>query len=144
MNLKQKAKELKIEGSVEFKANVPFRDILSEFSRSKLGIHTMTDEHFGIGIVEMMSSGLFTIAHDSAGPKLDIIGGEGELTGGLATSAEQYANLMLTGLQGFESSAIRRARINGKMKAKKFGDENFIENFNHYITGIISNLKKTS
>jgi hypothetical protein len=28
-----------------------------------LGIHTMWNEHFGIGIVEMMAAGLLTIAH---------------------------------------------------------------------------------
>jgi alpha-1,2-mannosyltransferase len=30
-----------------------------------LGIHTMWNEHFGIGIVEMMAAGLLTIAHRS-------------------------------------------------------------------------------
>ena len=34
----------------------------------------MKEEHFGISIVEMMSAGLITIAHASAGPKHDIIG----------------------------------------------------------------------
>ena len=74
-DLVARAKELRIDGQVEFKKNCPFGDIIYEFSRSKVGIHTMTDEHFGIGVVEMMSAGLFTIAHNSAGPKLDIIGG---------------------------------------------------------------------
>jgi hypothetical protein len=31
-----------------------------------LGIHTMWNEHFGIGIVEMMAAGLITIAHRSS------------------------------------------------------------------------------
>lgn len=44
------------------------------FAESKVAIHTMKEEHFGISIVEMMSAGLITIAHDSAGPKMDIIG----------------------------------------------------------------------
>jgi alpha-1,2-mannosyltransferase len=44
------------------------------FSRSKVAVHTMKEEHFGISIVEMMSAGLIVIAHDSAGPKMDIIG----------------------------------------------------------------------
>jgi len=33
----------------------------------------MRAEHFGISIVEMMASGLITVAHNSAGPKYDII-----------------------------------------------------------------------
>lgn len=37
-------------------------------------LHTMIDEHFGIAIVELMAAGLITIAHNSGGPGLDIIG----------------------------------------------------------------------
>lgn len=29
----------------------------------------MKHEHFGISVVELMSSGIITIAHNSAGPK---------------------------------------------------------------------------
>lgn len=42
-------------------------------SQALIGIHTMKDEHFGISVVDMMAAGLITIAHDSAGPRLDII-----------------------------------------------------------------------
>ena len=48
--------------------------IIEVFKRSKVAIHTMKEEHFGISIVEMMSAGLITIAHASGGPKHDIIG----------------------------------------------------------------------
>lgn len=60
-------------------------DILKLFGKSKVAIHTMKEEHFGISIVEMMSSGLITIAHDSAGPKMDIIGGSAQPVGYLAS-----------------------------------------------------------
>ena len=33
----------------------------------------MWNEHFGIGVVEMMAAGMVTVAHDSGGPKADII-----------------------------------------------------------------------
>lgn len=33
----------------------------------------MKSEHFGIAIVEMMAAGLLVLAHNSAGPKTDII-----------------------------------------------------------------------
>jgi alpha-1,2-mannosyltransferase len=33
----------------------------------------MWNEHFGIGVVEMLAAGLVTVAHDSAGPKMDIV-----------------------------------------------------------------------
>lgn len=38
----------------------------------------MKEEHFGISVVEMMAAGLFTVAHNSGGPKLDIIKEEDE------------------------------------------------------------------
>ena len=45
----------------------------------------MKEEHFGISIVEMMSAGLIVIAHNSAGPKMDIIGTAQEKVGYLAS-----------------------------------------------------------
>lgn len=89
----------------------------------------MTDEHFGIGVVEMMSSGLFTIAHNSAGPKYDIIGGgNGWATGGLATTAREYADQIIQAFKGFESQVFFKFREDGKLKAKtKFGDKIFMD-----------------
>ena len=51
----------------------------------------MKAEHFGISCVEMMSAGLITIAHDSAGPRMDIIGRSPDPVGHLADTAEDYA-----------------------------------------------------
>jgi alpha-1,2-mannosyltransferase len=101
--LEAEAANLKIDQACEFKKNVDFKEILQEFGQSKIGIHTMTDEHFGIGVVEMMAAGLFTIAHDSAGPKLDIIGGSKQITGGLATTEEQYSEQIINALKGFDT-----------------------------------------
>ena len=41
--------------------------------RASLGIHTMWMEHFGIGVVEYMAAGVIPVAHNSAGPKMDIV-----------------------------------------------------------------------
>ena len=38
-----------------------------------VGIHTMVNEHFGIGIVEYMAAGLIPLANGSGGPLLDIV-----------------------------------------------------------------------
>lgn len=38
-----------------------------------IGLHTMEYEHFGISLVEMLTAGLIVVAHDSAGPKYDIL-----------------------------------------------------------------------
>ena len=72
--LQELAIELNVNESVKFYINKPREEIMSLFSRSKVAVHTMKEEHFGISIVEMMSAGLIVIAHNSAGPKMDIIG----------------------------------------------------------------------
>ena len=40
---------------------------------SSIGVHTMWNEHFGIGVVEYMAAGLIPIAHNSGGPQMDIV-----------------------------------------------------------------------
>ena len=42
-------------------------------ARGHIGLHTMWCEHFGISVVEMMAAGLVMIAHDSGGPRMDIV-----------------------------------------------------------------------
>ena len=71
--LKRYASELGISASVQFLVNLPFPSLMSTLSRAHVGLHTMFEEHFGIGIVELMAAGLVTIAHDSGGPRADII-----------------------------------------------------------------------
>ena len=48
-DLKDLTKYLSVEDNVEFHPNLPFSDLLAEFSKSTIGIHTMWNEHFGIG-----------------------------------------------------------------------------------------------
>ena len=43
--------------------NLGYPELLKELGDGLIGIHTMWNEHFGIGIVEMMAAGLLTIAH---------------------------------------------------------------------------------
>lgn len=62
------------ESAIKFFVNIPRSELREMLGRALCGIHTMIDEHFGIGIVEMMAAGLITIAHNSGGPRSDIIG----------------------------------------------------------------------
>ena len=99
----------------------------------------MTDEHFGIGVVEMMSAGLFTIAHNSAGPKYDIIGGSKTATGGLATSVQEYADQITQCMLAYDGTAYKQIRAAGKIKAKeKFGDQIFMDQFKTYLGEMIN------
>ena len=57
-DLRDLCKHLSVEENVEFKINVPY-DERNEIMRTAfIGIHTMWNEHFGIGVVEMLAAGL--------------------------------------------------------------------------------------
>jgi len=61
----------------------------------------MRNEHFGIAVVELMASGIITIAHKSAGPLLDIIGGTDMPVGFLAEKEDDYAMLVTNAMNDF-------------------------------------------
>lgn len=96
-NMQDLTKHLSLENNVEFKVNVPYQELLELYKISSIGIHTMWNEHFGIGVVETMAAGIIMVAHKSGGPLLDIIEtSEGSQNGYLATDAIEYANCILT------------------------------------------------
>lgn len=55
--LKQLAVELGISDQVEFHLNIPFSELKQWLARATVGLHTMWNEHFGIGVVEFMAAG---------------------------------------------------------------------------------------
>lgn len=71
--LKQLAAQLQCADAVDFVLNAPFGELKAALGRSLCGLHTMWCEHFGIGVVEMQAAGVITIAHNSGGPKTDIV-----------------------------------------------------------------------
>lgn len=139
-SLAQKAKDWGLENHVEFRQNVEFSEILLAFSESKVGIHTMLDEHFGIGVVEMMAAGLITVAHNSGGPKRDIIGAA-DTAGYLAETAEEYGEAMLKGLTEFDSHFHTQMRKNGQEQALIFSNENFMDQFSRSMESFIKAVK---
>lgn len=52
--LKQYAEELGVQQHVQFKLNEPFPQLMAALCHGAVGLHTMWNEHFGIGVVEMM------------------------------------------------------------------------------------------
>ena len=99
--LKEQARVLGIEESIEFRINRSRQEILDIFSQAKVAIHTMRNEHFGIAVVELMAAGIVTIAHKSAGPLYDIIGGTDKEVGYLAQSESDYEILAEQAFNGF-------------------------------------------
>jgi alpha-1,2-mannosyltransferase len=104
----------------------------------------MWNEHFGIGIVEMMAAGLIVVAHNSGGPKSDIVvplhrssaissqTATTTKTGYLASTVDEYAQAIhstLT-LDITEATLIRR---NAQESARRFTDEVFAQSFEQAI-----------
>ena len=92
-----------------FQPNLSRSELHEWYGRAAAGVHTMWNEHFGIGVVEMMAAGVPAIAHDSGGPALDIVGRLSPEAGLLATSAEQYADAMAALLLEPHAEPRRRA-----------------------------------
>ncbi len=55
----------------------------------------MWNEHFGIGVVECMAAGVVALAHNSGGPRMDIVTEWNSVqTGFLADTEDTYAQAM--------------------------------------------------
>lgn len=133
--LRYLAKSLGVSDSVEFVLNQPFSVLKEYFSKASVGLHTMWNEHFGIGVVEMMAAGLITIAHNSGGPKADIVVPlDGEIgarhrTGFLASSEKEYADAMYEALYGLSEKDSRAIRSFAQNSSRRFSDDVFNVSF---------------
>ncbi|XP_007421273.1 GDP-Man:Man(3)GlcNAc(2)-PP-Dol alpha-1,2-mannosyltransferase [Python bivittatus] len=127
--LKKLCQELGIEKKVEFKVNIPFEELKKLLADATIGLHTMWNEHFGIGIVECMAAGIIILAHNSGGPKLDIVVPyERNMTGFLAEDEDGYADSMA---YIFSLSPAKRLQIrqNARQSVKRFAEQEFEETF---------------
>ncbi|KAK0417792.1 hypothetical protein QR680_013213 [Steinernema hermaphroditum] len=123
-----------VEGrDVRWALNAPFDDLCQNLKESLISFHSMWNEHFGIAVVDGIASGNIMVAHNSGGPKLDIVQ---DKYGFLATSPEEYADKVL---QILHMSAAKRAeyRVRAKAHAKKFSDENFAVDWNEAVKPIM-------
>ena len=92
-------------------------------------LNTHYNQNNYLGVVECMAAGTITLAHNSGGPKEDIIiPFRGEKTGYLAETVEQYyENLMLIyNLNVKQREKIRQA---AREHVKKFSQINFDDSF---------------
>ncbi len=130
---------------MEFKLNINFTELKNHLNKAMIGLHTMWNEHFGIGmkndsvlminrnsfflflgIVEMMAAGAIVLAHKSGGPKMDIVD-EGE-TGFLASDIDSYATTMRQILE-MKSDERRQIRERARESVDRFSIKNFEEKF---------------
>ncbi|XP_037034204.1 GDP-Man:Man(3)GlcNAc(2)-PP-Dol alpha-1,2-mannosyltransferase-like [Bradysia coprophila] len=132
--LEDLTKQLSLDQSVEIKANVSYGDIMQHFRVASIGLNTMCNEHFGIGVVDMLAAGLITVANRSGGPMMDIIEtSEDSRTGYLAVGAIDYANCIEKILYSTkeENETIRNA---ARASCDRFTEEEFQSNFLRAVT----------
>ena len=158
-SLKDVASTLAISDNVVFIVNAPFTELHSWLCCAQVGLHTMWNEHFGISVVEMMAAGLTTVAHNSGGPKLDLISSvpipydehidpaasgfrfhtdptkAASETGYLATTASQYAQCLHVALDTYNDSLTLRQRA--RKSSLRFSDEEFTTNILQIFTRIV-------
>eukprot|EP00475_Leptophrys_vorax_P031174 TRINITY_DN47152_c0_g1_i3.p1 TRINITY_DN47152_c0_g1~~TRINITY_DN47152_c0_g1_i3.p1 ORF type:complete len:432 (+),score=105.97 TRINITY_DN47152_c0_g1_i3:41-1336(+) len=131
-DLQKYAEDIGASKFVHFELNAPSK-LLDEFYRKSLiGIHTMWNEHFGIGVVEMMAAGLFTIAHNSGGPKEDIIS---EDTGFLAVTVDEYANEIEKVMKQHKS--MQPVLVGARERTAEFSDSNFRSRFYKSVEALL-------
>lgn len=93
--LRQLAHTLKVKDHVRFELNVPFERVKEELGMASAALHTMWNEHFGIGLVECMAAGCVMVGHNSGGPQQDIVvDWKGQRTGFLAAAQGYYVQLL--------------------------------------------------
>ena len=85
----------------------------------------------------MMAAGLVTIAHNTGGPKSDIVvphGDKKQITGFLASSVDEYADAMYKALKnGPNCEENLSIRIVARDTAQRFSDNIFNESFKSII-----------
>ncbi|RXN00875.1 GDP-Man:Man(3)GlcNAc(2)-PP-Dol alpha-1,2-mannosyltransferase [Acipenser ruthenus] len=127
--LRDLCEKLRVGDKVEFKINIPFEELKRHLAEATTGLHTMWNEHFGIGVVECMAAGTVILAHNSGGPKLDtVVPYDGGVTGCLADDEDSYAKAMDIILS---SSPEKRLDIrrNARHSVSRFSDQEFERSF---------------
>jgi len=118
------AKELDLFEHVELVVNAPFSTLQEWLAKASVGLHTMWNEHFGISVVEMMAAGLIVVAHNTAGPALDIVTRfQNGQTGFLASTPEEYALALGEALE--EGAKSNEMRHRARASVSRFSDEAF-------------------
>ena len=96
-DLRHLAEELQVSKHVEFKVNLKFSgNERGARGEAVAALHTMENEHFGISVVECMAAGCVMVAHESGGPRQDIVvDWNGQPIGYLAATEDQFMSCLI-------------------------------------------------
>jgi alpha-1,2-mannosyltransferase len=123
---------------VEFCINAPFSTLRARLAEATVGLHTMWMEHFGIGIVEYMAAGLVPVAHDSGGPRADIVVPHArQRTGFLAAEAGEFAARIAEVFRMPSAERLRIQRAARESVTERFSDSTFCTAFAAVVAPLI-------
>jgi alpha-1,2-mannosyltransferase len=122
--------------NVSLLRDLSFCNLLELYSKSKVYLHTMKDEHFGIAIVEAMAAGLVPVVFKTGGPWEDILKTRQGYYGFSYKNANEAANIIKMIL----SNENLRKKISERnvIYVKNFSDTLFKEKFSRIVKNIIS------
>lgn len=109
--IKELAKQLKVEDRVIFTGLVGEKKLKNLYQKALVYIYTAPEEDFGMGIIEAMASGVPVVAWDNAGPGYIV---EDSVTGFLAKPGD------LNGFAAKTKRLIGDRELNFKMASKAF------------------------
>lgn len=140
--LQQYAQQLGIGDAVEWHVNVPYAELKQLLGGAVGGLHTMLDEHFGISVVEYMAAGVIPIAHNSGGPRADIVvdtetDGAPQRTGYLAETKEEYCAAIKAVLEMDQRDRLRIAAAAQRRAATMFSTERFHQAFMQAVSPVL-------
>ena len=138
-SLQKLSSTLGIAEYVTWKINISNDERRTLLSRSLIAIHTMIDEHFGIGVGDYLAAGCITVAHNSGGPKEDILKpaanfaeakceNTNDCIGFLAETDEHYVNAIKHILNMSEKEK-QEIRARAAKRMHKFSSDNFEQAF---------------
>jgi alpha-1,2-mannosyltransferase len=129
--LKDEISKLHVEDRITLMKNVPFNEFLEVLSKTKVYLHIMHNDHFGISVVEAMASGCVPVVHRSGGPWTDILNKEQGLYGfsySTATEAANYIDALVV-----DEDLRSRIASRASNRAKEFDREVFMKRITQVV-----------
>jgi glycosyltransferase involved in cell wall biosynthesis len=113
--------------NVELLKTLEFNNLLALYGKSKIYLHSMKDEHFGIVVLEAMAAGLVPVVYQGGGPWEDILKAKQGYYGFSYRTAEEAGNIikMLLAAENVGKEIVERNRG----YTLEFSDEVFKERF---------------
>lgn len=138
--LRRKINALGLEERVKILPNIEEEIKMVLLKTSKVYLHPMKYEHFGIAIVEAMASGLIPVVHKSGGAWMDIVE-YGRYGFGFKSVEEAIENI--NNILEMREDELQSWRLKFRKKIRVFSYSTFKSNIEHLIKAFFKYLNKS-